>query len=63
VLATSSNRERPSRFRPTLRLECLSLRLASSKIVEEQRRCPWWVSRPEGLLRSATAAGDAHDPD
>jgi len=62
VLATSSNREPPSRFRSSLRLGCLSLQLASSKIVEEQGRCPWWVSRPEGILRSATAAGDTRDP-
>ena len=42
---TRSNVEPPSRFRRSLRLECLSLRLASSEIVEGQGRCPWWVSR------------------
>jgi hypothetical protein len=62
VLATSSNREPPSRFRPSLRLECLSLRLASSEIVDGQGRCPWWLSRPYGLLRCASACGDTHDP-
>src|SRR5215213_2443487 len=28
---------------------------ACSEIVAEQGRCPWWVSRPEGLLRFAAA--------
>jgi hypothetical protein len=45
VSAISSNREPPSRFRRSLRLECLSLRLASSEIVDGQGRCPWWASR------------------
>jgi hypothetical protein len=62
VLATSSTREPPSRFRPSLRLECPSLRLASSEIMEGQGRCPWWVSRPYGLLRCTEAYGDTHDP-
>jgi hypothetical protein len=34
-----------SRMPRSLRPECLSLRLASSEIVEVQGRCPWWVSR------------------
>jgi len=46
VLAAHSNWEPPSRFRPSIRLECLSLRLAFSEIVDGQGRCPWWVSRP-----------------
>ena len=53
--STSSNREPPSRFRRSLRLECLGLQLASSEIVAGQGRCPWWVSRPDGLLRCAAA--------
>ena len=28
---------------------------ACSKIVAEQERCPWWVSRPKGLLRCGPA--------
>jgi hypothetical protein len=55
-------RHLPSRFRPTLRLECLILWLASSEIVGEQGHCPWWLSGPEGLLRYAAACGDTHDP-
>jgi hypothetical protein len=58
-----SNLEPPSRLRRSLRLKCLGLRLASSVIVEERGRYPWWVSRPYGLLRLRCGlSGDTHDP-
>jgi hypothetical protein len=56
VPATPLSLEPPSRFRPSLRLEYLSLRLAFSEIVEGQGRRPWWVSRPTASSASLRPA-------